>query len=272
MIDYDHDVPQALLIPEHHWPAFDTQGLSGEQRVRFNHLACLFTCEMFVHFEEYIVRYVERHKTRLARHIAPHKLDTFVREEREHIDAFYRLLQLIAPERYAQKSLKMLAWSRADTFLVWSASLPAFFVTASLFEEMTLYVADVMEEKPEESFDPVHAVMRLHAKEERSHVGIDNVLLRETAKERPRALFAAQLFMSLPIIVFCDQTLARGWKKQVKMFGAGEGLTAGQVRGLERRGISLSDRMGLQSFFKKQRKLDLPGGALLCGLLERFTQ
>ena len=53
-IDYDVPVPSTFLIPEHHWPAFDIDGLDHQQRVRLNRLATVFMCEMFVHFEEYI--------------------------------------------------------------------------------------------------------------------------------------------------------------------------------------------------------------------------
>jgi len=271
LIDYAHTAPDDFVIPEGHWPGFDIEGLDRGQRVRLNQLATVFMCEMFVHFEEYIVRFVERHKPRLTAHIREDKLDRFIEEEVDHINAFYALLKLFRPDEYPTSCLRMLKWSSADDFLVKTASIPAFFFTAALFEEMTLYVVDVMNEDPTQSFAPVHSVMELHAKEEKSHVGIDNHLLRQTARERPRIVFLSQIALSLPIIVYSNLALTRSWNRQARDFGRREGLSRAQTRRIAKRGLSSSDKLGLENFFRKQRKLAVPGGRAMSRLLELFT-
>ena len=271
LIDYTPDVPPHFLIPEHHWPEFSIDGLSSSQRVALNHLACLFTCEMFVYLERYIISYIERNYDRLSRDIKPVALDRFLREEYDHVDAFYKLLKLLAPDQYPSQELRMIRRSFTDRLILRTVNIPAFFFTASLFEEMTLYVADVMDEDMSQSFAPLYDVMRLHAKEEKSHVGIDNHLLRCAAKRLPTPLFTAQLSLSMPIIGYYDRTLTKAWRRQAQRLGRELGLNQSQIMGISRRGISTSDRKGLSSFCKKQRKLNLPGAGMLCSILERAT-
>ena len=270
-IRYAVPVPQDFLVPEHHWPAFQNADLSDEQRIRLNHLACVFMCEMFVHFERYIIDYVAKYETKLCQFIPRAKLDRFVAEEVDHTEAFYRLLELLEPETYPNRELRFLRWSAWDRMFIRFLPVPGFFMMAALFEEMTLFVPVVMEENAEQSFQPILDVMVLHAKEERSHIGIDLRILQACRERRPRWLYAIQTLMALPVTVFIDRVLARRWRKAARAYGRAEGLNRKQIRKIANRGASASDLLGIYSFIEKQSKNPVPGGRTFCALLKAFT-
>ena len=270
-IQYTRPTPPTFWVPEHHWPGFLGAGLSEPQRVRLNHLACTFMCEMFVHFERYILDYIEGSRPQLRTVVSDTALDRFVAEEVDHTVAFFRLLELIAPDDYPTRKLRFLKWGFIDRLIMRFMPLPGFFFTAALFEEMTLYVPVVMAEKLDESFKPILDVMELHAKEERGHVGLDIKILRTYRDRRPRWLYALQILTSIPVIVHVDKAVARAWRRQAKAFGQTEGLTRAQIKQIANRGPSTSDVMGIHSFIAKLRKHPVPGSRLVCRLIELFT-
>jgi hypothetical protein len=173
----------------------DCSFLTPVQRVRLNHLSVRFSCESFVHFERYVIEYLQRYPERLGP--LPEKLvRRFVDEELLHVEAFYLALEKLSPELNAGRRLHMHHWGWVDRLLLRVSPVLSFFLMAALFEEMTLYVPVVMDERPEESYAPLHEVMRLHAKEERGHVAIDERVLAHGASTQPRWLVWLQVVLA----------------------------------------------------------------------------
>jgi len=123
-IAWSQPVPADFLIPEHHY-RLEGSGLGPAQRIRLNHLAVCFSCELFIHFERYLIAYLERHGERAMARLAR---DRFAAEERAHIEAFYRLLRAIRPDLYPGRSLRFLGWGRRDDLLVLATPTVSFFL------------------------------------------------------------------------------------------------------------------------------------------------
>ena len=267
-IRYDVPVPNHPLVPHEHWPSLCVENLTTAQTTKLNHLACEFMCEMFVHFERYIIDYIEKYKSKFTHVVSEELLDRFVQEEVDHTEAFYRLLELLNPQHYPTRKLRFLSWGFWDEFVIRFTPVSTFFLVAALFEEMTLFVPDVMEEGEQEAFAPILDVMRLHAKEEKSHIGIDRKILKAYRSKMPNWLFAFQSFLSLPIMLYVDKSLARAWKRTAIAFGKREGLSKEQIKKISKRSASTSDILGIQSFIRDQRKLGHPGSKAVCAILE----
>ena len=52
--------PDSPGMPEGHYMGLDPLGLDPARRVALGRLFTCFTCELFVHFEGYVIRYLER--------------------------------------------------------------------------------------------------------------------------------------------------------------------------------------------------------------------
>ena len=60
-LDWTSPIPEAsLVIPEAHYMDLTALGLTSDQRLKLNRLFACFTCELFIHFEEYVIRHLER--------------------------------------------------------------------------------------------------------------------------------------------------------------------------------------------------------------------
>lgn len=270
-IDWSPPVPDHFLIPEHHYRMRgDCSFLTPEQRVRLNHLAVRFSCESFVHFERYVIEYLERYPARLGP-LPERRVRCFIDEERVHVDAFYAALERLRPELHSGRRLQMHRWSWTDRLLLRLSPSVTFFLLAALFEEMTLYVPVVMDERPEESYPPLHEVMRLHAREERGHVALDERVLAHAAKEQPRWRVALQVLLMLGVMACVGMKMNRAWKRGVERFARDEGLTARQRRALQGKRLSTSDEMGVRAFSKRLASSPLCGAGLLRAVLDRLT-
>src|SRR6185503_15534188 len=188
-------------------------------RVRLNHLAVCFSCELFIHFERYLIAYLERHGERAMSRRAR---DRFAAEERAHIEAFYRLLRAIRPDLYRGRSLRFLGWGRRDDLLVLATPTVSFFLLAALFEEITLFVPLVMEEQLAQSFRPVLEVMRLHAEEERCHVRLDERVLAAERTRRASWRIGGEVLLVLPLLGYLDRAVRAGWRRAVDQFDCEE--------------------------------------------------
>jgi hypothetical protein len=248
----------------------DCSFLTPEQRVRLNHLAVRFSCESFVHFERYVIEYLQRYPERLGP--LPERLvRRFVEEEQVHVDAFYLSLERLRPDLHAGRVLRMHRWGWVDRLLLRLSPTVTFFLLAALFEEMTLYVPVVMDERPEESYAPLHAVMRQHAKEERGHVAIDERVLAHAASTQPRAWVGVQVLLMLGLMACVGMQMNRAWKRGVEAFAREEGLSTAQRRALLGKKLSRSDELGIQSFTARLGDSPLWGARLLRAVLEKLT-
>ncbi len=270
-IDWSPPVPDHFLIPEHHYRMRgDCSFLTPGQRVRLNHLAVRFSCESFVHFERYVIDYLEQYPSRLAP-LTERRVRRFVDEERVHVDAFYAVLERLRPELHAGRQLRMHRWTWVDRLLLRVSPSVTFFLLAAIFEEMTLYVPVVMDERPEQSYAPLHEVMRLHAREERGHVALDERVLAHAAQRQPRWLVSLQVVLTLGLLVSVGMQMNRAWKRGVEQFAREEGLRPAQARALLGKRLSTSDEMGLRSISARLAHSPLGGARLLRAVLDRLT-
>ncbi len=263
-IEWTAPVPADFLIPEHHYRMADG-GLDRAQRVRLNHLAVCFSCELFVHFERYLIAYLERHGERAMPRRAR---DRFVAEERAHVEAFHRLLGAIRPDLYPGRRLRFLDWSRRDDLLIAATPVVSFFLLAALFEEITLYVPVVMEERIAQSFRPVLEVMRLHAEEERSHVRLDERVLAAERARRPGWRIGGEVLLVLPLLYYLDRAVRTGWRRAVDQFAGEERIGEAERQRLLARPGSRSDQLGMTSFAGKLRASGLTGAGLVARVIE----
>ncbi|XXF76831.1 diiron oxygenase [Myxococcaceae bacterium GXIMD 01537] len=270
-IDWSPPVPDHFLIPEHHYRMRgDCSFLTPVQRVRLNHLAVRFSCESFVHFERYVIEYLERYPARLGP-LPERRVRCFIDEERVHVDAFYTALERLRPDLHSGRRLRMHRWTWVDRLLLRLSPSVSFFLLAALFEEMTLYVPVVMDERPEESYPPLHAVMRLHAKEERGHVALDERVLAHAAREQPRWRVGLQVLLMMGVMACVGMQMNRAWRRGVEQFAQEEGLTARQRRALLGKRLSTSDELGIKAFSTRLANSPLCGARLLRAVLDRLT-
>ncbi len=244
--------------------------LSPAQRVRLNHLSVRFSCESFIHFERYVIEYLERYPHRLGP-LPEARVRRFVEEELVHVEAFWAALETLRPDLHGGRRLRMHRWGWVDRLILRVAPTVSFFLLAALFEEMTLFVPVVMDERPEESWAPLHEAMRLHAKEERGHVALDERVLAHAAETKLRPAVAVQALLSLLLMQCVQWKMDAAWKRGVEDFAREEGLTGAQRRALFGKRLSLSDELGMKSFTEKLRASPLPGAGLLRGVLSRLA-
>lgn len=267
-IDYSPPLPDSFLVPEHHWPRFQHNSLSALQRVRLNHFATYFMCEMFIHFERSIIEYIEMHRGRLQP-LSSAQIQRFIEEELAHVRAFETLALKIRPDLY-RDGPRFLKRAAADSFIVKRTPVSTFFLMAALFEEMTLFVHTVMTENPGQSWKPCLDVMHLHALEERGHIGMDRLIIEGRRAGAVQKHLESMIL--LPLVLYSDMRVARAWKKAAAFFSKEEGLTQAQSRQIAQKGMSRSDMLGMASYVQKNKDRPLPGNGLLCFALAQKIQ
>jgi hypothetical protein len=266
-IDYAPGPPDRFVAPESHWPELAAAGLTLDQRLAMNRLALRFSCEMVSHFERYVVEYLDTRRARLRGALPDRAAQRFADDEREHIAGFHRLLAALAPDAYREPGLRFFRWTWLDRLVVRLSPAVSFFVATDLLEEMFLHLHTVMEREPEQTLPAARAVMALHAREEKSHLGMDERVIRARAERMWRWTFALQALGSLAIIAVVDRKCARAWKRVVREEARALGLTRRQTRLLEKKRLSQSDLMGLRAFIARREERPFPGSRLLCRAL-----
>lgn len=269
-IDYSEPAPSDQFVaPEDHWPAFAATPLTLQQRYGMNNLALRFSCEMVAHFEQYIVEYLETRSARLAGALSPRAAAMFADDERVHIHGFLRLLAALKPDAYRESRLALFRWGFWDRLVVrWSPAI-TFFVAADLLEEMFLHLHTVMEKQPEQSLPAARAVMALHARDEQSHLAMDDLVIRKRGARMWRPWFALQAIASVLILLVVDLKTKRAWKRALHAHAAELGLSRAETKALARKQLSVSDLMGLEAFIARRRERPFPGSRLLCWVLAR---
>lgn len=270
-LDWAPAIPAALVLPERHYMDMAPLGLREWQRVRLNRLLACFTCELFIHFEGYVIAYLERWPARLP--TLPRPLVTrFIAEERVHAEMFHRLLAKLRPDLYeagAGARLRFLRWSASDDLALRLSPPGTFFLLAWLFEEITLMMPEVLDMAPGECSPLVAEVMRLHAEEERPHVAIDERILNALIRGGPRWRVGVHTALALPLLAYVGGKVQRAWTALVRHAEVEVALTSAQRRRLHARGPSLSDRLGIESFARKLDGSELDAAPLLSWVLRR---
>ncbi len=268
-IAYGAGSDDSFVAPEDHWPQFAALGLSFPQRLAVNRLALCFSCEMVAHFEQYVIDYLETRRARLKGSLSERAALRFADDEREHVRGFLRLLRTLSGDGYRDGRLRYLKWTLLDRLVVRLAPAVTFFVAADLLEELFVHLHYVMEEQPEQSLPAARDVMALHAREEKSHLAMDDRVIRKLGESTWRGWFAVQAVMSLAILVIVDFKTARAWRGLVRLHAAELGLSPVQARALERKTLSGSDVRGLRAFIARRTEKPFPGSRLLCWVLAR---
>lgn len=268
-IDWSAPLAVGAVIPERHYMSLDGLGLEPSQRVALNRLMACFTCELFVHFEAYVIRYLERGAARLG-DLAPAAVGRFVEEEVLHSEMFERLMAKLRGDLYpAPGGRRFLRWVRADDLALWLAPSTTFFLLAWLFEEITLFVPEAMAEAPEQSCPTVRAVMELHARDERAHVALDAHALARADARRPRALSWLMAALALPLLAYVDWRVRRAWRRLVGHAAGELQLSATQAARIAARGPTRSDVLGMRSFSEQLAQSGLAGAKLVAWVLDR---
>ncbi|HMY56695.1 MAG TPA: hypothetical protein PK472_00485 [Pseudomonadota bacterium] len=273
-LDWRTPIPvDRLVITESHYMDVESLGFDPRGRNAINRLLACFTCELFIHFERYVIEFLE-HRRHEIPFVPAAALDRFVAEEKAHSDAFYRLLVKLRPDLYSTKAttttgLRFMHWTLGDDAAIALAPVGSFFLLAWLFEEITIYVPVALDKHPKQSAPLVSEVMRLHAKEEQPHVAIDARVLHHLAKEQPQWKTGADTLATLPLLVYSDLRTRTGWQRVVDLADTEIGLNPIQRQRLLTRGPSQSDRMGMASFADKIDKTPVALGSFLAFLLRR---
>ena len=273
-LDWRTPIPvDRLVITESHYMDVESLGFDPRGRNAINRLLACFTCELFIHFERYVIEFLE-HRRQEIPFIPSAALERFIAEEKAHSDAFFRLLCKLRPDLYSPKAttttgLRFMRWTLGDDAAILLAPVASFFLLAWLFEEITLFVPVALDRQPEQCAPIVAEVMRLHAKEEQPHVAIDSRVLHHMAKQQPRWKTGADTLATLPLLVYSDLRTRTGWLRVVDLAEAEFGLTPLQRHRLLHRGPSQSDRMGMASFADKIDKTPIALGSFLAFLLRR---
>ena len=268
-IDYAPAPAEQLVAPEAHWPFVAAVEMTGAQRVAMNRLALRFSCEMVAHFERYIVDYLERHRGRLHGTLSARAAQVFADDERAHIAGFLRLLRALEPGEYPGEALAFFRWSALDAAVVRLAPAVTFFVATELLEEMFLHLHHDLEEHADETLPLARTVMALHAREEKSHLAMDDRVLRGRRAVLPAWRFALEAVASLAIVLVVDRTTERAWRRAVQDRAARLGLTGAQAQRLARKRLSRSDVRGMRAWIERRRREPFPGSRALCAVLER---
>jgi hypothetical protein len=265
-IDWSQAVPPGLALPLSHYPQLEQSGFDRDVQLGLARLATCFSCELFIHFEGYLIDYLSRYPERVPM-LSRRALERFVEEERVHSAAFGRLLSKLRPDLYPCGEPIFLIRRPVEDWVLSRLSPTTFFLLAMLFEEITLFVPEAMRAAPEDCSELVRQVMSLHARDERGHVGLDATTLRKLGQGQPRWRTRASVCATLPVLWFVDRQVERGWRRGVERARFELGLSRKQQRYLLRRQPTQSDRWGVESFVEKLGRLGLPGGGLVCRAL-----
>jgi hypothetical protein len=270
-LDWSTTIPEATTaLPERHYLDLSSLGLSEVQRSRLNRAFACFTCELFIHFEGYVIAYLKRRTGKIPG-LPEALVQRFLHEEEIHSEMFFRLLHRLDPARYPDERalLRYLRWGVSDDIALKLAPLGAFFLLAWLFEEITLFMPQVIEEAREPCDPLVAGVMRLHAREELPHVALDARVLEHLTRELPQWHASVHSALALPLLVYVDGKVRRAWRRLVAEESAALRLTAVQRGTLLERGPSQSDKLGMESFLEKLQGSGLAGSGLVSWVLSR---
>jgi hypothetical protein len=268
-LDYAPAPADGLVAPEAHWPFVAAVELTEAQRVAMNRLALRFSCEMVAHFERYVVEYLEQHRGRLHGALSERAARVFAEDERAHIGGFQRLLRALAPAEYPGDALAFFRWTALDAAVVRLAPAVTFFVATELLEEMFQHLHHDLDEHPAESLPLARAVMALHAREEKSHLAMDDRVIRARRAALPAWRFALEAIASLAIVAVVDRKTQRAWRRAVEDRAARLGLSDDQLRRLASKQLSRSDVRGMRAWIERRRREPFPGSGLLRAALER---
>jgi hypothetical protein len=258
-----------FVAPENHWPQLVAAPLELRQRHGLNNFALRFSCEMVTHFERYVVEWIDRHPRRLGDDLKARAARRFADEERRHIAGFHRLLHALSPEHYRDGELRFFRWGWWDRMVVRLSPAVTFFVATDLLEEMFLHLHHVMEEQPEQSMPFAREVMAMHARDERGHLAMDELVIRKRAARTWRPWFALQALAALLILVVVDRKTQRAWRRSIRAECDALAVTPPARRALAQKGLSVSDVRGLRAFIARRRERPFPGSRLLCWILAR---
>lgn len=161
--------------------------LSPTEILNFNQTLGLALCEQFIVLEEkLLVPIFETILQRGSLTLSSDRKDeirTFIREENEHSEMFWRLLKNARPDWYETRELRISRYSfLTNAALKAIKSQPQFFTCwiwlAMFLEERTLDISKRFARDPH--IDPLFAaVHRRHMEEEMTHVSLDRALLKE---------------------------------------------------------------------------------------------
>lgn len=270
-LDWQAGVPaEGPVMPEAHYLDLSGMGLTGRQRERLCRLFACFTCELFVHFERYVIAYLEGAERGIPSLPGP-LVRRFIAEERVHSEMFRRLLGKLDGGLYPDEGarLRFLRWGRGDDVALSLAPVGTFFLLAWYFEEITLFVPRAIDACPGQSSRLVADVMRLHAEEERPHVMIDARVLAHLTSALPASRARLETALSLPMLVYVDGKVRAAWRELVDHAAAELSLTAEQRARLEQRGPTQSDRWGTESFADKLTTSGVRLGPALAWVLRK---
>lgn len=265
-IDYVPVPRDAFVAAEEHWPFIAEVPMTPAQRIALNKLALRFSCEMVAHFERYIVEYLEQHRGRLHDALSERAALVFASDERAHIAGFLRLLSAIEPAEYPTQRLAFFRWTVWDRAVVALAPAVTFFVAADLLEEMFLHLHLDMEEHAGATLPLAREVMALHAREEKSHLAMDDRVLRARRDAMPAWRFALEAIASLAIVGVVDRITSRAWRTAVETRASTLGLAPEQRARLAHKRLSRSDVRGIRAWMKRA---DFPGSGVVTAILAR---
>lgn len=267
-LDWEPGDPVAPL-PLAHYPQLESAPVDLETKRALGRLFSCFTCELFIHFEGYVIDYLARFPER-AGDVPRVALLRFTHEEEVHRDAFRRLLPRLRPDLYAAESPRFLLPTRGERWVLARLSGVSFFLLAMLFEEITLFVPEVIARAESEPCSALlRQVMDLHARDERGHVGLDERVLRRAGRAQGRARTLWQVLLTLPALWYLDRQIARAFRSMVAHAERELDLEPAARRHLAKRCPTESDRLGVLSFAAKLPGLGLPGARLLGRTLRR---
>lgn len=165
-------------------------------RRRSNQLYALGVCELFIVFEQSVIRALP---AVLARRDLPavlrETLECFVVEESKHIEMFWRLLETSEPHLYAKRSMHFASVSQAECLFMRRATRhPDLFLAwiwlTIFLEERTLFVSRQYmkaERAKPGVIDSLHAnVHAFHFMDEVRHCQIDQHLISTLYEPQPR--------------------------------------------------------------------------------------
>ena len=220
-LDWKSPLPSGkLVVTEAHYMNVDRLRLTESARQQLNRLFACFTCELFIHFERYVIEFLEQRGQEVTAIPQP-AIDRFVAEEKVHSEAFYRLLCKLRPDLYSERhsattGLRFMHWNLKDELVVALSPVGSFFLLAWLFEEITLFVPIALDQHPEQCVPLLAEVMRLHAKEEQPHVALDTRVLLHKSREQSWLLTSAE---TARCATCCRTICCKCWRWQRQSLG-----------------------------------------------------
>lgn len=265
-------INDSFLVPEHHWPKLQKSSLGKAERILLNHFLTYFMCEMFIHFEKLIIQYMEIHREQILLHVTAKQIDRFIQEEKGHIQGFESLARKLRPDLFMKNQPMFLQVSPSDEKVILNTPIISFFMMAALFEEMTLFVPTVMEENLKEASAPVLELMQFHAKEEKSHIGIDRKIVTSLSLKQSKWKTHWEMQSLLPLVVYSNTRVEKAWKQAAEFIAKELKLNKKQTQEISSKGLSKSDALGMRSYIQKNQEKPISGNGMLCFVLKQLLK